>query len=48
MDGFRHAVGCTHWHVVAAWRHVDCDMGSGRPFSELSLNGPQRAVAHRW
>ena len=37
-----------HWDVVAAWRYLDYDMGSGRPFSELSLNGPQLAVAYRW
>lgn len=37
-----------HWEVAAAWRYLDYDMGSGRPFSELSLNGPQLAVAYRW
>lgn len=39
---------CKHWDVVAAWRHLDNDMGSGRPLSELSRNGPQWAVAYRW
>jgi hypothetical protein len=34
--------------VLAAWRYIDYDLGSGKPFSELSLNGPAIAVVFRW
>ena len=37
-----------HWDVVASWRYLDYDMGTGRPFTDLSLNGPQLAMAYRW
>ena len=38
-----------HWgEVVVGWRYLDYDLGSGRPFSDLSLNGPEVGVVFRW
>lgn len=34
--------------VVAAWRYLDYDLGAGKPFAELNLNGPSLAVGYRW
>jgi len=34
--------------VVGAWRYLDYNFGSGRPFTDLSLNGPQLSVVFRW
>jgi cellulase/cellobiase CelA1 len=38
-----------HWgDVFAAWRYIDYDLGPGKPFSDLNLNGPLLSVAFRW
>ena len=34
--------------ILAAWRYLDYDMGEGKPFTDLSLNGPAVAVVFRW
>jgi hypothetical protein len=34
--------------VVLGYRYIDYDLGSGRPFSDLTLDGPQIGVAFRW
>jgi hypothetical protein len=34
--------------TVLAYRHLDYDFGSGKPFLEFSLSGPQLSVAFRW
>ena len=33
---------------MASWRYLDYDVGTGRPFTDLSLNGPQLAMAYPW
>jgi len=33
---------------VASWRYLDYDVGTGRPFTDLSLNRPRLAMAYRW
>lgn len=34
--------------VTAGWRYLDYDLGQGRPFSDLSLSGPEIGVMFRW
>jgi hypothetical protein len=34
--------------VLAAWRHIDYDMKSGRDIESLSFSGPAIGVAFRW
>ena len=34
--------------VVAAWRYLDYDFGSGKPFTDINLNGPSLSVVFRW
>ena len=34
--------------VIAAWRHIDYDMKSGKSIESLSFDGPGVAVAFRW
>lgn len=34
--------------AVLAYRHLEYDFGSGKPFQELSLSGPQLSVVFRW
>ena len=34
--------------VMAAWRHIDYDMKSGKSIESLSFDGPGLAVAFRW
>jgi len=34
--------------LVAAWRYLDYDMGEGRPFEDISFNGPSISVVFRW
>ena len=34
--------------VMLGWRHLDYDFGSGKPFTDLSLSGPQLGVNFRW
>jgi hypothetical protein len=34
--------------VVGAWRYLKYDLGAGRPFEDLSLNGPSLSVVFRW
>jgi len=34
--------------VVLAYRYLDYDFGSGKPFTALSLGGPQLSVVFRW
>ena len=34
--------------VVGSWRYLAYDFGSGKPFTELNLNGPQLSVVFRW
>lgn len=34
--------------VVLAWRYLDYDLGSGKAFRDLTLNGPELGVVLRW
>lgn len=46
MAGLGYAFG---WgSVIAAWRHIDYDMKSGKSIESLSFDGPGLAVAFRW
>lgn len=34
--------------IVASWRYLDYDMGEGRPFEDITFNGPAVSVMFRW
>jgi hypothetical protein len=34
--------------LVAAWRHIDYDMKSGKKIENMSFNGPSISAVFRW
>jgi hypothetical protein len=34
--------------IVASWRYVDYDLGSNKPLTDLTLNGPALSFVFRW